>query len=54
MLAIDELIERNGSETYAELLMRGKLLSPDIRQIDVDVARTYRDHVMFMQRYNTS
>jgi hypothetical protein len=54
MLAIDELIEKNGPETYAELLVRGKLLSTEIRQIDVDVARTYRDHVMFMKRYDAS
>ncbi|TRY74082.1 hypothetical protein TCAL_01582 [Tigriopus californicus] len=26
--------------------------SPDIRQIDLDVNRTYRDHIMFRQRYN--
>ncbi len=26
--------------------------SPDIRQIDLDVNRTYRDHVMFRERYN--
>jgi len=27
--------------------------SPDIRQIDLDVNRTYRDHIMFRERYNT-
>ncbi len=26
--------------------------SPDIRQIDLDVNRTYRDHDMFRERYN--
>ena len=26
--------------------------SPDIRQIDLDVNRTYRDHIMFRERYN--
>lgn len=25
--------------------------SPDIRQIDLDVNRTYRDHIMFRERY---
>lgn len=25
--------------------------SPDIRQIDLDVNRTYRDHIMFRDRY---
>ena len=29
-----------------------RLHSPDIRQIDLDVNRTYRDHVMFRERYN--
>lgn len=27
--------------------------SPDIRQIDLDVNRTYRDHIMFRERYNS-
>ena len=26
--------------------------SPDIRQIDLDVNRTYRNHIMFRERYN--
>lgn len=54
MLGIDDLIEKNGSSTYSDLLIRGKLLSSEVRQIDVDVARTYRDNVIFMKRYNTS
>ena len=27
--------------------------STDIRQIDLDVNRTYRNHIMFRERYNT-
>lgn len=27
--------------------------SPDIRQIDLDVNRTYREHIMFRERYNS-
>ena len=27
-------------------------VSPDIKQIDLDVHRTFRDHVMFRERYN--
>ena len=27
--------------------------SIDIRQIDLDVNRTYRNHIMFRERYNT-
>ena len=26
--------------------------SPEIRQIDLDVNRTYRDHIMFRERYS--
>lgn len=31
--------------------IRAHGFSPDIRQIDVDVNRTYRDHIMFKTRY---
>lgn len=27
--------------------------SPDIRQIDLDVNRTYREHIMFRDRYSS-
>ena len=27
--------------------------STDVRQIDLDVNRTYRNHIMFRERYNT-
>ncbi|XP_053718944.1 USP6 N-terminal-like protein isoform X1 [Synchiropus splendidus] len=37
---------------YEKLKARAKGLSPDIRQIDLDVNRTYRDHIMFMHRYD--
>lgn len=35
-----------------KLKARARELSPDIRQIDLDVNRTYRDHIMFMNRYD--
>lgn len=35
-----------------KLKARARGLSPDIRQIDLDVNRTYRDHIMFMHRYD--
>lgn len=35
-----------------KLKARARGLSPDIRQIDLDVNRTYRDHIMFMNRYD--
>uniref|UniRef100_A0A8C9ST67 USP6 N-terminal-like protein n=1 Tax=Scleropages formosus TaxID=113540 RepID=A0A8C9ST67_SCLFO len=37
---------------YEKLKFRARGVSPDIRQIDLDVNRTYRDHIMFMQRYD--
>ncbi|ETE64032.1 hypothetical protein L345_10201, partial [Ophiophagus hannah] len=33
------------------LKTRARGVSPDIRQIDLDVNRTYRDHIMFRDRY---
>lgn len=37
---------------YRELLMRARLVSTDIRQIDLDINRTYRDHLAFRKRYD--
>nr|XP_042715394.1 USP6 N-terminal-like protein isoform X3 [Chrysemys picta bellii] len=36
---------------YNKLKYRARGSSPDIRQIDLDVNRTYRDHIMFRDRY---
>lgn len=35
-----------------KLKARARGLSADVRQIDLDVNRTYRDHIMFMHRYD--
>ena len=32
--------------------LRAREWSPDLRQIDLDVNRTYRDHMMFRRRYD--
>lgn len=37
---------------FQKLKARARGISPDIRQIDLDVNRTYRDHIMFMHRYD--
>lgn len=37
---------------YEELKSRARLLSKDIRQIDLDINRTYRNHLMFRKRYD--
>ena len=37
---------------YQEMKRLGCKWSPDVRQIDLDVNRTYRDHTMFRKRYD--
>ncbi|KAM7307567.1 USP6 N-terminal-like protein [Ixodes scapularis] len=37
---------------YLEMRERARKWSPDIRQIDLDVNRTYRNHIMFRERYS--
>lgn len=32
--------------------MRARLVSKDIKQIDLDINRTYRDHLAFRKRYD--
>ncbi|XP_069621335.1 USP6 N-terminal-like protein isoform X4 [Ranitomeya imitator] len=38
-------------DLYTILKQKARNLSPDIRQIDLDVNRTFRDHIMFRDRY---
>ncbi|KAM5171032.1 USP6 N-terminal-like protein isoform 2-T2 [Mantella aurantiaca] len=38
-------------DLYQILKLKARRLSPDIRQIDLDVNRTFRDHIMFRDRY---
>lgn len=45
------LIEQEGK--YQQMLEHGLKHSKDIRQIDLDVNRTYRNHIMFRDRYST-
>lgn len=45
-------IKEEKKDFYETLKARARGLSPDIRQIDLDVNRTYRDHIMFMNRYD--
>ncbi|XP_046878915.1 USP6 N-terminal-like protein isoform X3 [Hypomesus transpacificus] len=45
-------IKEEKKDFYEKLKLRAKGMSPDIRQIDLDVNRTYRDHIMFMHRYD--
>ena len=52
MLGSEELKKSAKPHLYNELLMRARLISPDIRQIDLDINRTYRDHLAFRRRYD--
>lgn len=45
------LIEQEGK--YQEMLEHGLEHSKDLRQIDLDVNRTYRNHIMFKDRHST-
>uniref|UniRef100_A0A914BX47 Rab-GAP TBC domain-containing protein n=1 Tax=Acrobeloides nanus TaxID=290746 RepID=A0A914BX47_9BILA len=52
LLGSKELKLAAGTNTYRELLMRAKLISKDIKQIDLDINRTYRDNLAFRRRYD--
>uniref|UniRef100_A0A672GG15 USP6 N-terminal-like protein n=1 Tax=Salarias fasciatus TaxID=181472 RepID=A0A672GG15_SALFA len=45
-------IKEEKKDFYEKLKARARGLSPDVRQIDLDVNRTYRDHIMFRNRYD--
>ncbi|XP_061108882.1 USP6 N-terminal-like protein isoform X3 [Conger conger] len=45
-------IKAEKKDFYENLKHRARGSSPDVRQIDLDVNRTYRDHIMFMHRYD--
>ncbi|XP_067002612.1 USP6 N-terminal-like protein [Anabrus simplex] len=46
-----DVVKEEQKGKYQEMLERAHRGSPDIRQIDLDVNRTYRDHIMFRERY---
>lgn len=46
-------VREEQSGKYQEMREMAWKWSPDIRQIDLDVNRTYRDHIMFRERYNS-
>nr|XP_033813812.1 USP6 N-terminal-like protein isoform X2 [Geotrypetes seraphini] len=50
MLEVPKMKEER-KDFYNKLKHRARGLSPDIRQIDLDVNRTFRDHIMFRDRY---
>ena len=48
VLDVDKVREDGIYESMKEL---GRRTSPDIRQIDLDVLRTFRNHIMYRDRY---
>jgi hypothetical protein len=40
------------SGVYDQLKARALLCGPDVKQIDLDINRTYRDNVAFRRRYD--
>ncbi|XP_014242865.1 USP6 N-terminal-like protein isoform X1 [Cimex lectularius] len=48
-----ENLRKDQHGKYQEMRELAWKWSPDIRQIDLDVNRTYRDHIMFRERYNS-
>ncbi|XP_076799517.1 uncharacterized protein LOC143444238 isoform X2 [Clavelina lepadiformis] len=45
-------LKENKPNMYEEMKQRSQAQSPDIKQIDMDVNRTYRNHIMFRKRYS--
>ncbi|KAM4677214.1 USP6 N-terminal-like protein isoform 2-T2 [Discoglossus pictus] len=50
ILEVPKLKEER-KDLYGILKKSARRMSPDIRQIDLDVNRTFRDHIMFRDRY---
>ncbi|XP_014675899.1 PREDICTED: USP6 N-terminal-like protein [Priapulus caudatus] len=46
-----EKVKSEQKGIYEKMRVRARKLSPDIKQIDLDVNRTYRNHIMFRERY---
>ncbi|KAK3884536.1 hypothetical protein Pcinc_011209 [Petrolisthes cinctipes] len=51
LLFLDQMKEEQKGK-YEEMRRLGCKWSTDVRQIDLDVNRTYRDHMMFRKRYD--
>ncbi|CAG2247207.1 USP6NL [Mytilus edulis] len=48
-------VKAEQSGVYREKMkMRARAKSPDIRQIDLDINRTYRNNIMYRQRYSVN
>uniref|UniRef100_A0AC34F2Y6 Rab-GAP TBC domain-containing protein n=1 Tax=Panagrolaimus sp. ES5 TaxID=591445 RepID=A0AC34F2Y6_9BILA len=52
LLGVEEIKKNQTKNLYHQLLIRARLISPDVRQIDSDIDRTYRDNLAFRKRYD--
>lgn len=52
LLGANDMREAARPNLYQELLIRALLVSKEIKQIDLDINRTYRDHLAFRRRYD--
>jgi len=52
LLGANELKAKARNNLYNDLLIRARLVSKDIKQIDLDINRTYRDNLAFRRRYD--
>nr|CAD2169074.1 unnamed protein product [Meloidogyne enterolobii] len=52
LLGANELKAKARTNLYNDLLIRARLVSKDIKQIDLDINRTYRDNLAFRRRYD--
>uniref|UniRef100_A0A0K0EVB8 USP6 N-terminal-like protein (inferred by orthology to a human protein) n=1 Tax=Strongyloides venezuelensis TaxID=75913 RepID=A0A0K0EVB8_STRVS len=52
LLECQSLKEQYPKNYYKELLEKSLLVCKDIKQIDLDINRTYRDHLAFRKRYD--
>ncbi|ESN99017.1 hypothetical protein HELRODRAFT_67442 [Helobdella robusta] len=45
-------VKKENEGVYEDMKQKARRWCPDIRQIDLDVNRTYRNHIMFRKRYD--
>ena len=48
---IRKLYQSSSSSFHQAMKDLGRRMSPDIKQIDMDVLRTFRDNIMYKDRY---
>uniref|UniRef100_A0A671P3Y7 USP6 N-terminal-like protein n=1 Tax=Sinocyclocheilus anshuiensis TaxID=1608454 RepID=A0A671P3Y7_9TELE len=46
-----EKVKSDNAGKYERMKEQAQLYSPEIKQIDLDINRTFRDHIMFMDRF---